>query len=485
MNSYKKIVKTTGLIGLVQVFKLFFGFAQNKVLAVLLGPSGIGIWGLYNSFVQLVSSFSTLGMDQAGVKQIAEKGDDKTKVHKIIWVFRITIYIVSSLFTIFVIFKSKYISKLLFGNENYFEGIIVVSFAIFFNSVSQCQVSILNGLRDIKSIAKSQISGVVLGGVFAVVFVTFYKEKGIPFFILIVSLATVFFSGIFLRKHKIKNVKSNFTEFRKEFYSLFSVGIGIAYSAVLVAITTYLIQVYLRRKFGLEILGIYNASFTISNIYIGVILSAMGVDLMPRLSKVVQNKKEVDSLLNNQMELGVLISSLGVIIVIMFSPFILSLLYSDKFILGKEIIRWQVLGVFLRVLAFPLGYLLIIKKKTVKYIIVQTTMWLGNYILLVILVEYFGVKALGINYLLAYVLYVLILYFFTYREFKISTLLRKVFLSSISIILISWFLTFYVSGMYFYFFGGLLLILNIIWIINTLNKEMGINIFSFLKIKND
>tara|TARA_R110002049_G_scaffold113107_1_gene263148 strand:+ start:159 stop:1613 length:1455 start_codon:yes stop_codon:yes gene_type:complete len=483
MNSYKKIIKTTGVIGVVQVFKLFFGFLQNKVLAIIVGPSGIGIWGLYNSLVQLVSSFSTLGIDQAGVKQIAQNEGDEKKISDTIWVFKNSILLLSTISVLLIITFSNNISVLLFGDKSYQIGIIIVSFAVLFNSFNQGQISILNGFSEIKKIARSQIYGAIGGGLFAILFVVLYKEKGIPFFILGLSFISAFFSWKYVKKKRISSIRPSFSVIKKEFSILFSIGIGIAYSAIIVAIMTYLMQVYIRKEFGLNVLGIYNASFTISNIYIGVILSAMGVDLMPRLSKIIENKKLVNKMVNDQMELGLLISSIGIVCILLFSPIILNILYSNEFSEGKNIIRWQILGVFLRVLAFPLGYILIIKKKTLQFVIVQTVMWCGNYFFLIVLTNLWGVDVLGLNYFISYIIYVLVLFIFTKREMVVSHKLKRVFIFSSFFIICSWLITNYLSFYYMVFLGGILIFVNLYWVISYLKNEMDINVISILKLK--
>lgn len=73
MSSYKSIVKSTGLIGFVQVFQIVFGVIRNKAIALVLGASGFGIWSLYNSYLAMVTQFSVLGLDKSGVRQISKK----------------------------------------------------------------------------------------------------------------------------------------------------------------------------------------------------------------------------------------------------------------------------------------------------------------------------------------------------------------------------------------------------------------------------
>lgn len=484
MNSYKGIVKTTGLIGLVQVFKLIFGFAQNKVLAILVGPAGFGIWGLLNSFVVMVSSFSTLGIDQAGVRLIAQVDDKEDgKVDEIIWVFKASIRFFAVLSTVLILCFSKAISTAIFGESGYFFALSIVSLAILFNSLNQGQISILNGLRDIRSLAKSQIFGAIFGAIIAIVFVLLYKEEGIPYFILGTSIVASFFSWFFVKSHKITKNRPRWSKIKITFKELLSVGYGIAYSAILVAIVTYFIQIFLRKEFGLEVVGIYNASFTISNIYIGVILSAMGVDLMPRLSKIIHIKTQVNKLVNEQIELGLLVSSIGIVGVIICAPYILKILYSSEFTSGLNIIRWQILGVYLRVLSFPLGYILIIKKKTTQFILVQTLMWGGNYFFLILFTKIWGYESLGMNYFAAYILYILVLFYFNRKEIKISSLSKSIFLISIGFIALAWVISYYLTDWTYINLSVVLISLNLFWIIYFLKEKMNINLLNlgFLK----
>ena len=83
-NTYKSILKSSGLIAYVQIFQMALGLVRNKVVALVLGASGFGIWGLFNTFMEMVTTFSTLGIDQSGVRDIAQKSEDSLTVAKCI-----------------------------------------------------------------------------------------------------------------------------------------------------------------------------------------------------------------------------------------------------------------------------------------------------------------------------------------------------------------------------------------------------------------
>src|SRR4029077_17941149 len=71
-KTYGQILKSSALIGGSTVLASVFAVVRAKVMAVLLGPTGIGLWGVYNSIFDLTRSIAGLGVNTSGVRQIAE-----------------------------------------------------------------------------------------------------------------------------------------------------------------------------------------------------------------------------------------------------------------------------------------------------------------------------------------------------------------------------------------------------------------------------
>ena len=71
-NSYSQILKSSALIGGSQVANIGIGIVRTKVMAMLLGPAGFGLFGLYGSITSLTQSIAGMGINSSGVRQIAE-----------------------------------------------------------------------------------------------------------------------------------------------------------------------------------------------------------------------------------------------------------------------------------------------------------------------------------------------------------------------------------------------------------------------------
>ena len=72
-GSYRHILKYTGLFGVVQVLKMLMDIIRNKIAAVFLGPSGIGLLGIYSKAIGMVSDSSSFGISISSVKHISER----------------------------------------------------------------------------------------------------------------------------------------------------------------------------------------------------------------------------------------------------------------------------------------------------------------------------------------------------------------------------------------------------------------------------
>jgi hypothetical protein len=76
-----------------------------------------------------------------------------------------------------------------------------------------------------------------------------------------------------------------------------------------ISFTQYLLRVLIVNSFGLDAAGIYQASTSLCLIYVGIILNAMLTDFYPRLSAAANKNEECVSLVNQQIEVGLLLAA--------------------------------------------------------------------------------------------------------------------------------------------------------------------------------
>jgi len=170
------------------------------------------------------------------------------------------------------------------------------------------------------------------------------------------------------------------------------------------------VRVVIVRYLGFDAAGIYQSATALSGVYCGFILSAMGTDFLPRVSSVAGDDAECNRLVNEQAEVGLLLALPGICATLMFSPLIIQLLYSEQFGLATDVLRWQVLGVFLRVASWPLGYLLLAKGKARLYFWTEVFYNVFHAGLIWICVRLWGLPGTGIAFFGLYVFYFVLMW---------------------------------------------------------------------------
>ncbi len=432
-NSYKSIIKSTAFVGGSQVIKIIFGIIRNKIFAVSIGPIGIGTIGLYQSVIGFASQISGLGINFSSVKCIAGDIDNPNKTIKTVNVLLFILGIVGTFLT--VIFSSE-LSQFTFGSKDYKNEIIFLSSLIFLTVIADGKVSIIQAKRKINDLVKISILVSILSTILGVILIIFYKIEGIIWFLIITGLINFLIAWLFYLKIDYKKVKINFREFINESKPLLKLGLTFLSSGFMINGVTYLTRIIIVREINLEAVGYYITAITLSSLYLNFILDAMGKDFYPRLSAVVGNNSQMSRLLNEQIEIGVLVGTPGIIITLSFAPYIISLLYSAEFLSSFDILRWQILGVFLRIFAWPLGYVVILKSKTRLYLFTELITNVIHLLLVWFGIKTFGLEGIGVAFFLNYFFYLLIVFFIARKEIKYywSETNKKYLLLSLNII---------------------------------------------------
>lgn len=74
-SSYRHILKYTSLFGGVQGLNILIGLVRNKVIAILLGPLGVGLISIYNTAATFLQNSTNFGLQMSGVREISQAFD--------------------------------------------------------------------------------------------------------------------------------------------------------------------------------------------------------------------------------------------------------------------------------------------------------------------------------------------------------------------------------------------------------------------------
>lgn len=487
MSSYKSIAKSSGLIAIVQIVQMFFGLFRNKAVSILLGSAAFGLYSIYNTLIEMGTVFAVFGLNNSIVRELARSGGDKKNIGKVLYTSNRIILLSSLIVLLLIIVFAEEIGVYLFNEEGHALGVRCVAFIVLFSASARKGYAVLNGIRSLRKLAVSQIVSSAVGSVGVVLAVWFWKTDAIPLALGIISVTMAIITFLYVRKVGIREEKVSRVEFANTAKILLYIGLGVTIASVVSTVMTIMSKSFLTEHYSLSAVGYYQSSWTISNLYTGIILTAMGVDFMPRLSREIDNNKNATELIDQQIIFGIVISSVVISGILLFSKEILYILYTKEFTVASSIVRWHIIGVFLRVIAYPFSYTILAKGDAKLYVIVQILFWTSDYVLLRVCSHFWGFDGLGINYPIAYIGYLAMTYFAAKKicKYSVSSEMISVLVKIVVFIAVAWGLSsLRIDNLLFrYSINGILLLCHFCFVNYYVKNKMKMNIWQFAKNK--
>ncbi len=455
-GTHRQILRSSAIVGGSQIINISVGILRTKAMAVLLGPGGFGLFGLYTSVSNLAQTLADMGIYGSGVRQIAaavSTGDERRVWQTVLVLRRISIVLGMLGVSIMILFSNQ-ISKLTFGSDSHRYAISWLSIAVFLALISSSQGALIQGMRRIADLAKMQILGALSGAICAVTLVYFFHERGVVPSIICVAALSICVSWWYARKaaSSIEDRETNQMSFafvRQEVAALLKLGLAFMTSGLVTLGVAYWVRVTLLHKIGIEATGIYQSAWTLGGLYVGFILQAMGADFYPRLTEHADDNEACNRLVNEQTYVGLLLAAPGILATLTFAPLVVALFYSTKFAPAVTILRWICLGTLLQVITWPMGFVIIAKAKRALLVACEVSWGVVSVALAFICISIWGLAGAGFAFFASYIFHGIMLYIVVSRlsGFQWSRESWKACLISLSLVTVTfggfWVLPFY------------------------------------------
>ena len=406
-NTYGQILRSSSIIGGAQAANYLIGLGRVKLVAMLLGPTGVGLVGLYASAIGFVGTVSELGVGSSAVREIVRaysQGDPQEAARTVIILRRVCWATGFFGWMLAVVFREP-ISLAISSSSEHAVAIAVLGATLLFSAVSGGQLALLQGLRRIGDLARANVTGAALGSVVTVTIYFSLGSAGIVPALIAAAFVTLVCSFWYARRVPVLPLSVSFGETRRGARRLLGLGLAFMWSAVLVAGVDLLIRAIIARKFGIEGAGIYQAAWALSGMFASFVLSAMGADFYPRLTATIHDRAQAARAVNEQTEIGVLLALPGLLAALTLAPLAIKLLYTPQFLPAADLLPWMALGVFGRVITWPMGFVQLALGAS-RWFVATETIFVGLWAALTYaMVEAFGIIGAAYAFALTYALY--------------------------------------------------------------------------------
>lgn len=415
--SSRGLFRSMLIIGGAQSVNVMLFILRLKLLAVWLGPAGVGLLGIYNNLQQLAGNTAGLGMQNSGVRQLASAREDERAVSRVKQVVLLAHVIQGSFAMAGVWLLREPIATWLTGDRTYATDVGLIGVAVLLMLLATAHTTLLQGLRHIGALGRITVLGAFGGTLVGLTAVWSQGMEGLLWFVLAQPLFTLLAALVFTRglvphdgevSLTLKVIWSEWMPMAK-LGSVFMLG-GLATTGTLLVVRGWLTQ-----DLGLEAAGHFAAAWSITMTYVGFLLGAMGADYFPRMSEVIHDRPRAHRLMNDQMQLGLALGGPVLILLLGLAPFAMWLLYSDEFSDAVTLLQWQSAGNLLKLACWPLGFAFVAAAQSRIFLFTQVNFNIAFMLIVWAGLPVLGLEIAGIAFLLGYAVHFVVLNFLVRR----------------------------------------------------------------------
>lgn len=415
-QAHRQILRATSIIGGSSLVNVLIGLARNKVAALVLGPAGIGLVGIFHNLMQTGAALTAFGIGNVGTRQLAEAGEDEQAREAARRAVMIAAGILAVTGAAILFLAREPIARLVLGNAEWANtvGWLAAGMALLVGTVAQN--GLLTGLRRIGDLARVSVISAILGTGTGVAALLIWREEALLAFVLLSPLSTFLVGAYFVRRLPRSTARRpRWGELAPQWRTLARLGFAFTVGSLVGLAGQLAVRSLVQRELGPDALGQFQASWTISLNYIGFILTAMAADYYPRLTAAIRDPVEAAATVNHQAEVALLLAGPVLVGTVALAPWLVQLLYSSEFLPAAELLRWQIAGDLLKIMGWPLGFILLAAGRGRAFMLTEA---IGAAVLAgttAVLLPRVGLIAPGVAYAITYLVYLGVVCFLAVR----------------------------------------------------------------------
>jgi len=305
-------------------------------------------------------------------------------------------------------------------------------------ALSSLYNSLINGARDIKSLARISVYSSLGALIIAVPAVYFLGMVGV--IVQIAAASAVSFVLTFAMSRKIaRNWPISLEGPRFDIIEsklLLHYGVVTLITTMLLPATLLVTQTVIIHQEGLAANGLFTAAWSLFWIYIGFATGSIAVYLMPTMS-ATRKQEDLSMQINNGVRFLAVVTTPIACIILLFPSTILTILYSPDFADASWLLRVMVIAGAFRIVSFPIANMFVAKGHLREYLPIESSWFVVFGGIVIILLPTKGLDAIAYAVLAAYIVHTTLFVLFAKRILGLGYTKRVWSILAISTVLLA------------------------------------------------
>ena len=427
-NISRMAMKAMGIFGGVQVMGILCSIIRTKLVAMWIGPVGIGLFGLFNNALEMIATGTNLGIRSSSVRDISQTHDksDPGLISRMVTVVRkwsMWLGLAGALLTLVL---APALSQMTFGDSTHIWGFVALSVAVLLQALTNGEYAVLQGTSRLKRLASVTLWGTIVGLAVSVPLFYLLRERSILPSILAYAAALAAFAWLLRnREYPAASLSRRETfDMGKGFVKL---GIFMTLGNFAGILASYAFNAWLNVNTSTEQVGFYQAGYTLINKYTGLILTALGMEYYPRLSKVADSRLRLRAFVSQEINVAIAVMAPVVALFILLRELVVWILYTPEFNVILTFVSWGMIGTIFRTLSWCLAFTILAKGDGKTYLWTEVASAIINLVLNIVFYRWWGLTGLGVAFLVSYLLYTIIVAVVYFRLYKLRISLASTY----------------------------------------------------------
>ena len=404
----RRVLKALSLFTGVQSVNVLVAILRTKLVALWIGPAGVGLLSLYSWAMQLLTTATQFNIGQSAVRDISRSiGDeDRRSISALVRRLGLTIGAGGAIVTILL---SPLLSRLTFGDYSHTAAFIALAAVPALAAVTATEGAIMQGFERLKRLAASTLWGAVAGTAVAIPLYYFFRTEAIVPVLIVFALAgcvSALVFGVRIGTAKAPPIMKALSQGR----DMLRLGSYLTISSFAGMAATYIFMVFLNRCYDESTVGVFNAGSTLLTNYVGIIFTAISMEFYPRLSKVASSAMRTRTVVNHEASMALMVMCPVTVVVICCSEFIIGILYSAGFSAAEPFVAIGIIAMIFKAPSWCMAYCMIARGHGRLFLITECASAIVYVLLSILLFRLSGFAGLGVAYVLWYVIYFAIVY---------------------------------------------------------------------------
>lgn len=417
MQQFKKLVETSLLSGLSTFTKLLGGLVIIKIMAVILGPNGVALYGQFMSFISIIAVVAGGGISYGIIKYVAEYANEPEQLRHFLGNASLFTLIFSSITLLFGIVFNHAISQWILGSTEYAHLITLLAVVQFFIALNVVINSVLNGLKKIRLLTVTTIIATILSLALIITLLMRYGIQGALISLILSQLVFCVVAFLFIYKDHWLRYLLNFKFHKQTIINLLRFSVMNVIGIIVLPSAQIIVRNDLNALFSWHTVGYWQAVLKLSDAYILMITTTLTAYYLPRLSEIKDIKLIKWEMLQAYKTILPAIF-LMLLATYFLRDWVLKVLYSEEFLPASNLFLYQLLGDFFRVAGWLSTYLLLAKLWVKTYVITEVVLSVLFIVVSHVMVRSYGLIGVTYGFASTYFIYWLLMLGSTVLYFK-------------------------------------------------------------------